>query len=156
MLTEQQRAALKQAAADAITCELATGCPALLTVCQWACESGWGSKQPGNNAFGLKAVKDSYGVQWLPTHEFVNGKEETFTLAFATFPSLAACFIEHAELITKGAPYTRAWRQYCDDKDVFKLIGNIAPIYATAPNYAQTLKDVASMPEVQQAVMVSA
>jgi flagellum-specific peptidoglycan hydrolase FlgJ len=143
---------LNAAAQSAVACEAATGVPAELTVAQWAVESGWGNHQPGNNCFGIKSYSGCYGVQSLETKEVVNGVAGTYNLDFATFPTLAACFEKHGELISQGAPYRNVWQQYGVSKDVTALVHGMAPIYATAPNYATTLLSVMSMPQVASAI----
>lgn len=124
--------------------EVAAGIPWQLTVAQWALESGWGKHQPGWNAFGIKAYVGSYGIQYLPTKEWVNGVERTFSLPFATFPTLMDCFIKHGELISQGTPYSAAMKKWKKDPNrtpcsLAKLIG---PIYATDPTYATQLCEI--------------
>jgi flagellum-specific peptidoglycan hydrolase FlgJ len=143
---------LTSAAQGAVACEKTTGVPAELTVAQWAVESGWGAHEPGNNCFGIKAYSGCYGVQLLETSEVVEGVAKSFHLEFAMFPTLAACFQKHAQLISEAAPYRQVWQQYKASKSVTALVEGIAPIYATAPNYARTLLNVISMPQVASAI----
>src|SRR5690349_9861737 len=99
MLTPTQLAALANAKVEARVCEQKTGCPAAITLAQWALESGWGKYAPGNNCFGIKVYAGCYGVQTLATHEYVHGKPFEENLTFATFPTLEACFEKHAALL---------------------------------------------------------
>lgn len=144
--TPETQAAIEMAKAS----EGASGIPWQLTIAQWADESGWGKDSPGNNCFGIKPYPHCYGVQYFPTKEYVNGVEQSFTLAFATFPTLADCFIKHGELISQGAPYAAAMKKWKADPkrtpcSLAKLIG---PIYATDPTYATTLCEIiAELPE---------
>lgn len=79
----------------------------------------------------------------------MNGVAGTYNLDFATFPTLAAWFEKHGQLISQGTPYRNVWQQYGVSKDVPALVHGMAPIYATAPNYPTTL--LSSMPQVASA-----
>jgi flagellar protein FlgJ len=147
---DQQR--LEAAALQAVACEKSTELPADLTVAQWALESGWGAHEPGNNCFGIKAYPGCYGVQCLRTCEVVNGITRFVNQEFATFASLADCFSKHAILICEGKPYEHAWQEYKSSGNVLALIQCIAPIYSSAPNYADLLMDILAMPEVTAAI----
>jgi flagellum-specific peptidoglycan hydrolase FlgJ len=63
MLTPQQEAALSQIVAAAVASERATGLPAELSAAQCIFESGWLSRMPGNNCFGIKPDDHGAGVQ---------------------------------------------------------------------------------------------
>ena len=152
MQSQIEAGRLNRAARSAVACERATGVPAELTIAQWAVESGWGAHQPGNNCFGIKAYSGCYGIQLLKTSEFINGSLQMMQREFATFPTLTACFEKHAELICKGMPYRRAWQEFETSKSITALVQSIAPIYATAPNYAETLLGVISMPAIVEAL----
>jgi flagellum-specific peptidoglycan hydrolase FlgJ len=143
---------LNQAAQSAVACEETTGVPAELTVAQWAVESGWGVHEPGNNCFGIKAYAGCYGVQLLKTSEFIHGIEKTVQQEFATFPTLTACFEKHAKLICEGTPYRKAWQEYEASRSITSLVKGIAPVYATAPDYAEALLCVLAMPPVIEAL----
>ena len=148
MLSATQLLRLKQAAHDALFCEADTKLPAELTIAQWALESGWGEHQPGNNCFGIKAYEGCYGIQSLLTTEVIGGNSEKVYRDFATFPSLTECFRKHAQLITAERPYAAAWSQYLQSKNVENLVRRIAPIYATALNYADRLLAIVHMEAV--------
>jgi flagellar protein FlgJ len=149
MLNSTQSLALASAKQQARACEAATGCPALLTIAQWALESGWGKYAPGNNCFGIKVYSGAYGLQHLATHEYVAGKSEEANLSFATFPTLEACFEKHAQLITGGNPYRVAWAHYTLGKNVEQLVRDIAPHYAPGnPKYIDSVLAVMRMPQV--------
>lgn len=143
---------LDAAAQNAVACEASTGVPAELTVAQWALESGWGLYEPGNNCFGIKVYPGCYGVQSLRTVEVVDGVSHSVIGEFATFATLAGCFQMHACIICEGKPYARAWQQYKASGNVLALIQCIAPIYASAPNYAATLTAIVAMPQVTCAI----
>lgn len=152
MRSELELVRLSVAAQSAVACEETTGVPAELTVPQWAVESGWGAHEPGNNCFGIKAYSGCYGVQSLQTSECIGGIVKTVDREFATFPTLAACFEKHAKLICEGTPYRKPWQVYETSRNITALIKDIAPIYATGPNYAATLLGVLSMPPVIAAI----
>lgn len=172
---------LQLAAKAAVTCERDTELPAELTFGQWAIESAWGAKSPGNNPFGIKELP---GVdrQLLDTYEYFTPTELNYFLAgdtartailtgtittndkpneraeykckdwFAKFPTLAAAFSEHARLITHGRPYRKAWYAYLNDKNVDTLIEAIAPIYATAPSYTTLLLKIVKQSNILDAL----
>ena len=152
MLSPAQMSQLEHAAACSAQCEQITQLPALLTVAQWALESRWGAHQPGNNCFGIKAYAGCFGIQLLSTFEVVNGVRTAVNREFAIFPSLAACFEKHASLLTGSSRYANAWARYVQTHDREALIRDIAPIYATDPNYAMTLLKILAMPEVKAAL----
>ncbi len=152
MLSPAQLAALDGAASSSVSCEQTTDLPAELTLAQWALESNWGLHQPGNNCFGIKAYNGCFGVQSLETFEIENGIRVSVVQSFAIFPSLGACFNQHAALLTSGKPYASAWTQYLKTKDRQALICQVAPVYATDPEYSKTLLQIIAMPEVQAAL----
>jgi flagellum-specific peptidoglycan hydrolase FlgJ len=146
-----QLTALKAAADAAVKAEDPFGVPALLTVSQWADESGWGQHQPGNNPFGIKATPGEAYTRKL-THEFIGGKDEIVEQDFESFPTLADAFARHSELISQGTYFEAAFDQYQQDQDFPALVRNVAAHYATAPNYADVILAISRMPEVQAAI----
>jgi flagellar protein FlgJ len=155
MLSVIQLERLRIAAESAVACEGATQVPAELTVAQWALESGWGMHQPGNNCFGIKAYQGCYGCQVLETTEVCHGVIKQLPQEFATFPTLGACFEKHAKLICQGAPYSQAWSEYGQSKNLEGLICGIAPIYSTSPRYSELLLELVSMHAIGIAVWVA-
>lgn len=179
MLTIQQLNNLRDASTHAFKCEVATGIPSEMTLAQWALESAWGAHAPGNNCFGIKANPLSHqGVQLLRTREYFTTKEKDEWLIglqgrtaeledatfnkhgqqryvcqdwFATFPSLAHCFIKRADLF-KTPRYLEYFTKFKHDANLVSFVQHIAPIYATDPDYAQKVLQIASMPEVRSAV----
>ncbi len=152
MLSPAQISALKETTPSSISCEQTTKLPAELTLAQWALESDWGQHQPGNNCFGIKAYNGCAGIQALETFEVVNGVRLSVVRDFATFPSIEACFHKHADLLTSGKSYAKAWTQYLKTKDLQTFIRQIAPVYATDPDYSKILLQLVVMPEVKAAL----
>jgi flagellum-specific peptidoglycan hydrolase FlgJ len=105
MLTQPQEDFLALASKSAVQSEMQTGFPAAITVAQAIYESGWGKAMPGNNALGIKSDSKGSGVQYVLTEEYLNGQWIKEPLAFETYASVADCFVDHARLITTGAPY---------------------------------------------------
>ncbi len=147
-LSPAQTTQLKAAASSAVSCEQTTKVPAELTISQWAVESGWGTHQPGNNCFGIKSYLGCSGVQRLKTVEVIGGVRTPVARDFAVFVSIEACFEKHASLFTTEHAYGAAWAHYLKSGDTEALIRQVAPIYATDPQYANKLWQVVSMPEV--------
>ena len=151
-LSSLQKIQLSKAVGAAEVAQASTGCPVELSVAQWALESGWGLRQPGNNCFGIKIFPGCCGVQFIDTWEVENGKKVCKRLAFSTFPQLSDCFKTHGELIAKGFAYRKSFADYAETKDIFKLIVSIAKVYATDPDYASKLINILSMSDVQSAL----
>jgi flagellum-specific peptidoglycan hydrolase FlgJ len=148
-LSPAQAIQLNAAAASAVSCERRTKVPAELTLSQWAVESGWGMHEPGNNCFGIKSYPGCSGVQQLKTVEVIAGVRTVVARDFAVFVSIESCFEKHACLFTTGAAYGPAWAHYLKSGDTEALIRQVAPIYATDPQYANKLVQVLAMPEVR-------
>jgi flagellum-specific peptidoglycan hydrolase FlgJ len=178
-LTEKQRSAMTAILPAAIASERATGCPAELTVAQWAIESAWGSAVFDNNPFGIKAYPGCAGSQLLRTQEWFTDLEVRGFLArgqgrtaeihgprggsrnlydvrdfFATFPSLAAAFAYHGRLLQQG-PYLAAWQRYQKDHDLAVYIHGIAVHYSTTASYGDTVAQWATHPEITAAVVAA-
>jgi flagellum-specific peptidoglycan hydrolase FlgJ len=126
--------------------------PASVSLAQWAVESEWGKKSPGNNPFGMKPRKGMNDpFQMLMTREWSKtGGNVRVPQPFRIFPSIAAAFDAHGELLATAQVYARA-RAVLPDPDAF--VEQLQPVldskgrvvkpgYATAPNYAATLKAV--------------
>lgn len=164
-------------AAAAVASERATGFPAEIIAAQCALESAWLTKMSGEcNAFGIKATGDDPGklvwtLEWFTAEElarFLRGNErrsatptgksdgvrKQYRVAdyFRSYNSLAECFADHARLVTQGAPYREAWEAFEHDRDVSRLIDGIAKRYATAPDYALKVKQIAAQANVQAAL----
>jgi flagellum-specific peptidoglycan hydrolase FlgJ len=166
--------------ADAsVAAEKATGIPAELPFAQCALESGWLAHAPGNNCFGIKCYQGQFGRQLLNTKEWFNdaelqhflsqGDSRTATLDpgiapmrdgrrrytvqdwFASFHSLSECFSRRAALFQSGR-YASFAQAYAANKSFEALVRGIAPIYATDPNYANQILQIAHQANVQNAL----
>ncbi len=179
MLSTQQLNNLRSAAQEAVLCESSTGIPCELILSQWAEESGWGNHAPGNNCFGIKQYPGCYGTQLLTTVEWLSDKELAAWLNhmegrtaekingtnngrqkyqakdwFATFDTLASCFIKRASLFNIGH-YAPISAQYRQDKNLVGLIMGISKLYATDPNYGTEIIKITSMNEVVTALQTA-
>jgi flagellum-specific peptidoglycan hydrolase FlgJ len=162
-LTSEQQQFLQTAAAQAVTAERDTGCPAEISVGQAVLESGWGAVTSGaNNFFGIKAYPGCPGVAMVSTTEWFTEAQQTAFLAlgggrtavlaepvqtqgnrnkyncqdlFAAYPNMAGCFEFHGQLLQRG-PYLPAWQQFQKDGDLDAYVRGIAVHYATDPAYA--------------------
>ena len=178
-LTEKQRSAMASILPAAIASERDTGCPAELTVAQWAIESAWGAAVFENNPFGIKAYPGCAGRQLLRTQEYFTDLEVGGFLArgqgrtavihgqrassrnlydvrdfFATFPTLADAFSFHGRLLQQG-PYRAAWDRYQKDHDLAAYIHGIAAHYSTTASYGDTVAQWATHPEITAAVVAA-
>jgi flagellum-specific peptidoglycan hydrolase FlgJ len=115
-------------------CQKKYGLWASLSLAQWALESAWGSRTTGKyNYFGIKAKTGS--LIW--THEYVNGKSIAIQQTFADYDSPQDAFNAHAELLTSpSGHYAKALPAIGNLEAYVKAIG---PIYATDPNYAESI-----------------
>lgn len=177
MNTEQdsrQKRAL-EAAAAAVAVERKYGIPGELTMAQWALESAWGIKAPGNNCFGIKATASTPAGQrqTLQTIEYLTPKEMQSPAwrnkvvralepsgkriqcvvqdDFRVFPTIGDCFDAYGQLLTAGRYFKPRFERYLQHKNLTQFFEELEgkdgqPPYATAPNYANTLLLVAKSP----------
>jgi|SRR5579859_3419133 len=144
-----------QIAPAAVASENATGLPAELSAAQCIIESGWLSRSPGNNCFGIKLDSHGAGVQYFISHEYMNGTWQQYPEAFEKYNTLADCFTDHSKLIIAGQSYAAAWAQYQQDHDLDALIVGISQHYATAPSYAASILEEAHSPFLASALKES-
>lgn len=127
----------------AMEAEKVYGVPASVSLAQWALESGWGQHMPpgSNNPFGMKARKNETGpVVYVDTKEQrADGSWYTIKAPFRKFASFGEAFIEHAKLVGTAPVYAKA-RAKLPDVDAY--VDAMGPIYATAKNYAATIKSI--------------
>lgn len=117
------------------------GVPASVSLAQWRIESGNGTHSPGNNPFGMKPRKGMNDAQqMLMTTEW--SKARGYYKApqpFRVFPSVAAAFDAHAELLATAPVYASAMAAL-PDRDEY--IDRLAAHYATDPLYASKIKSM--------------
>ena len=119
-----------------------TGCPACVTLAQWAQESGFGKYLSAPyNFFGLKWYDGCpYGYNVRPTKEWNGEHYETINARFISFPSAEAAFSYHGKLLMNpngpykdAIPFKNDWRLF---------VAHMGPHYATDPRYGQHLVDL--------------
>lgn len=144
---------LAEVAAIAVRLEAETGVPARMLIAQWAIESRWGTKPAGNaNYFGIKRAKRHTKYCAVPTREVVEGKDEMQVCEFADYASLDESCRDYAWLITHGAPYRTAWRQYRMDGVFADLVAAVGRAYATDPQYGRLALNIAGQANVDAAI----
>lgn len=180
MPTEEQLLTLRtQIAPAAFSAARLTGIPAEFICAQAILESGWLKHAPGNNCFGIKSYAGEQGRQLLDTKEWftddelarflARGDERTASLVqpvqirpsgrklyqvkdwFATFARLSDCFKKRALLFTEGR-YAHFTRNYRETGNLEAFVRGIAPIYATDPQYADKVLEIARMKAVTDIV----
>ena len=114
------------------------GVPASVSLAQFGLESGWGAHAPGNNPFGIKALKD-LPVQHLATTEVCHGRVVHCEQPFAAFPSITDAFDVHAKLLATAPVYAAAMRAL---PSVEAFVRAMAAHYATDPQYAAKIMAV--------------
>jgi flagellum-specific peptidoglycan hydrolase FlgJ len=127
------------------------GVPASVTIAQWAVESGWGAHETGKFNYGgitakVKGAVFPYkpGTPLEPatlcwTHEEVRGEMVKCQRWFKDYPGPDAFFDAHAKLLATAPVYATARAAL---PDVGRFVDLMAPHYATASNYADTLHSI--------------
>lgn len=136
---------------------------------QAALESGWGKSAIGNNLFGITKGSSWKGaVQLVTTTEYFSRPDVSFKAPekvlqvvrlsdrrykysvkrlFRDYDSVSECLSDHLSIL--GQPgFADAWPYRNDPKEyVRRLVDNIGPKYATAPNYVETMDKMFLMVE---------
>ena len=152
----------------ALESERKTGISHLFILAQAALESAWGKRAPGYNFFGVKARSGTPAnkKQLLTTTEVLSSP----TINPQQFPKIISiskradgrwlykvqdwfrkydtpeeCFTDHAQFFFKNKRYAKALEV---KGDPYKFAEEVAKAgYATAPNYADSLKKIIKMIE---------
>lgn len=160
---------IKQYKPFALETERKTGISHLFILAQAALESGWAKSVPGNMFFGVKAGKDTpeNKRQLLLTTEVLSSptppKEGLFVEVisvkrlsggkwlykvkdwFRKYDTPEECFTDHAQFFFKNKRYAKALEV---KDDPYKFAEEVAKAgYATAPDYASSLKKLIKMIE---------
>ena len=158
---------IKQYKPYAIETDRKTGISHLFTLAQAALESGWGKRVFGNMFFGVKAGKDTpiNKKQLLTTTEILNspnlkhlfpqvlsvnmltnGKYKYIVKDwFRKYDTPEECFTDHAQFFFRNKRYAKALKVKADP---YKFAEEVAKAgYATAPDYANSLKKIIKMLE---------
>ncbi len=94
-----------------------TGVPASATLGQWALESGFGAHSPGNNPFGIKALKGQPSQMLWTKEKAKNGSGLVrVKQPFRVFDSLEDAFRARGQLLSRHYPLAMA---HTDDPDAF-------------------------------------
>jgi flagellar protein FlgJ len=146
--------------ADAVKAEEKSGISRLFILAQAALESGWGSSAPGNMFFGIKAAKDAPAgkKQLLATSEVFSDDGQGYRFPqvisitkrpdgkylyrvkdwFRKYESPADSFADHANFFFVNKRYAEALKVKDDPRSFADAVAKAG--YATAVNYAETLK----------------
>lgn len=159
---------IKQYKPFALQTERKTGISHLFTLAQAALESFWGKKAPGNMFFGVKASKDTPAnkKQLLTTTEVLSSPTpnpqqfpKIISISkradgkwkyrvqdwFRKYDTPEECFTHHAQFFFQNKRYAKALEVKTDP---YKFADEVAKAgYATAPNYADSLKKIIKMIE---------
>lgn len=158
---------IKQYKPFALETERKTGISHLFTLAQAALESGWGKRVFGNMFFGVKAGKDTpiNKKQLLTTTEILSSPnlKHLFPLVisvkmlpngkykyevkdwFRKYDTPEECFTDHTQFFFRNKRYAKALLVKADP---YKFAEEVAKAgYATAPDYANSLKKVIKMLE---------
>ena len=149
---------IKQYKPFALETERKTGISHLFTLAQAALESGWGERTFGNMLFGIKARPETPAdkKQLLLTTEVLSSANAVFPKIFSIkkradgkytysvldwfrkYETQEECFTDHAEFFFKNKRYAKA---LLVKSDPYRFAEEVAKAgYATAPNYADSLK----------------
>jgi len=149
---------IKQYKPFALETERKTGISHLFTLAQAALESWWGERTFGNMLFGIKARPETPAdkKQLLRTTEVLSSANAVFPKIFSIkkradgkytysvldwfrkYETQEECFTDHAQFFFKNKRYAKALEVRSDP---YKFAEEVAKAgYATAPNYADSLK----------------
>ena len=147
----------------AIETQSKTGIDARFTLAQAALETGWNTSAPGNMFFGVKANPNNCSEnkrQLLKTSEVLSSDNQSSRFPevisitkrtdgkylyrvkdwFRKYDTPEESFTDHANFFFQNKRYAKALEVR---NDPYKFAEEIARAgYATAPNYAETLKSV--------------
>ena len=151
MLSQFPDAVLKAATAS----ERSSGCPAAITLAQWALESGYGKFRSAKNNF--------FGIKWHPSCGFPFGVVQTKEYSkakgwyivpakFIEFPTLEAAFHYHGRLIVSDnpkSPYADA-QPFLKKGDWRGYMKAMSRHYATDPTYVQKLEAIIASNHLEQ------
>lgn len=158
---------IKQYKPFAIETERKTGISYLFTLAQAALESGWAKSVYGNMFFGVKAGNETPAEkkQLLTTTEVLNSPNMKHLFPqvmsvkmltngkwlyrvkdwFRKYDTPEECFTDHAQFFFKNKRYAKALEVRSDP---YKFAEEVAKAgYATAPDYAGSLKKIIKMLE---------
>ena len=148
----------------AAECEKNTGLPLEISLTQGALETGWSGSTPGNMFFGEKAPIGWQGKKQLirTTEVFKDGNQggrfpKVYSIEqrpdgkhlyvvddwFKAFDSITESFESHARLITGNNRYMPVLAAKPNIDKMFEQLQACG--YATATNYADTLKSIYKM-----------
>lgn len=149
---------IKQYKPFALESERKTGISHLFILAQAALESGWGERTFGNMLFGIKARPETPAdkKQLLRTTEVLSSANAVFPKIFSIkkradgkytysvldwfrkYETQEECFTDHAQFFFINKRYAKA---LLVRSDPYKFAEEVAKAgYATAPNYADSLK----------------
>lgn len=156
---------IKQYKPFALETERKTGISHLFTLAQAALESGWGERTFGNMLFGIKARPETPAdkKQLLRTTEVLSSANAVFPKIFSIkkradgkytysvldwfrkYDTPEGSFTHHAHLFFQNKQYAKALEVRSDP---YKFAEEVAKAgYATAPDYASSLKKIIKMLE---------
>ena len=160
---------VKQYKPFALKSEKKTGISHLFILAQAALESGWGERGVGNNFFGIKVPKNLVSStpnekkQLLRTTEVLSSANAVFPKIFSIkkrtdgkytyivldwfrkYDTPEECFTDHAQFFFRNKRYAKALEVKADP---YKFAEEVAKAgYATAPDYANSLKKIIKMLE---------
>jgi len=151
---------IKQYKPFALETERKTGISHLFILAQAALETGWAKSVPGNMFFGVKATKNTPNEkkQLLRTTEVLTTPNEKSKFPevisvtkrtdgkylyvvrdwFMKYDTPEECFTNHAQFFFKNKRYAKALEVKADPCKFAEEVAKAG--YATAPNYAESLK----------------
>lgn len=144
--------------ASALAIEEKTGLHHVASLTQAALESGWGSNVRGYNLFGIKwhgkgekqlvtttEILKSPNVKFPEVLSVTKRKDGRYRYKvkdwFVKYESAEDSFADYADFFVRNPRYKEAWKVRGDYNRFFEEIAKAG--YATAPNYADYLKQVA-------------
>ncbi len=138
--TAETRAWIERALPAAQAVHERWGVPVSVTIAQGALESGWGTRHPGNEYFGVKGHAPDGQSMRIATHEESGGKSHAETDSFRSYGSLEQSADDYGRFLVTNKRYAEAFRQ---TDDPHRFVHEVAKAgYATESNYERQVRSI--------------
>ena len=116
------------------------GIPTSVTIAQGAFESGWGTRAPGNEYFGVKAHGYAGPTQAIDTHEFGATGRHHEKDSFRAYGSIAEAADDYGRFMTTQRRYAHAFEHTDDPHRFVEEVGKAG--WGTDPHYATKVNSI--------------
>ncbi len=116
------------------------GIPTSVTIAQGAFESGWGTRAPGNEYFGVKAHGYAGPTQAIDTHEFGATGRHHEKDSFRAYGSIAEAADDYGRFMTSQSRYRHAFEHTDDPQRFVEEVGKAK--WGTDPHYTEKVNGI--------------